>query len=347
MDPGIMGNPITVILPVYNTGDFLPRCLDSLLGQTFRDFDVFCVDDGSTDGSGKILDEYSEKDSRIKVVHLQKNHGVPYGRNLALDSVSGSEYVYFMDSDDWIDPDYLEAMYAAALRTGQDVVINANWYTEYDNPPRSVPSGRYGFINERPGYYSPLLIQKYFFPVVWTRLYRLKYLNDNNIRSPLLKGGVEDNYFTALAEILQERSYIFCGPFYHYWQRPGSLVTQPGAGFRHFENFRVFVDEIRSRGLPPGSARLFYVLKKLVIEDESQFEFIHAFFKDVEEEVRAFPKHYDSLDVFCMLSVLSCDSYQEWLAKYSPSVYLNFLRIMKALGDYPSTEAMLRGEQPV
>ncbi len=344
MGTGIMDNPITVILPVYNTGSLLSRCLDSLLGQTFRDFDVFCVDDGSTDDSGMILDGYSKRDSRIKVIHLPENHGVPYARNLALDTISNSEYVYFIDSDDWIDPDYLEAMYAAALRTGQDVVINANWYTEYEDPPRSVPSGRYGFINERPGYYSPLLIQRYFYPVVWTRLYRLRYLNDNNIRSPLLKGGVEDNFFTGLAEILQKKSYIFRGPFYHYWQRPGSLVTQPGAGFRHFENFRVFVDELRSRGLPPGSARLFFVLKTLTIENESQFDFLRAFFKDVEEETRAFVRLYDSLDVYCMLTVLSRDNYQEWLSKYSPSVFLNYLKILKRIGDNPTAEALLRGE---
>ena len=337
-----MSHPITVVLPVYNTGDLLPRCLDSLLGQTFRDFRVFCVDDGSTDGSGSILDGYSEKDSRVTVVHLPENHGVPYARNLALDSIEDCEYVYFMDSDDWIDPDYLESMHAAAIRTGQDVVINCNWYFESEN--EKVPSGNYKFINDLPGYYPPVLVQKLFFPVVWTRLYRLKYLNDNNIRSPLLKGGVEDNYFTALAEILQRRSYIFHGPFYHYWQRPGSLVTQPGAGFRHFENFRVFADELRSRGLPQGSARLFFVLKKLTIENEYQFNFIHSFFKDVEDEVRAFHKMYDALDLFCMQSVLSAGTYQEWLTKNSPSVYLNYLRLLKAKGAIPSAEDLFRGE---
>ena len=338
--------PITVILPVYNTAAYLPRCLDSVLGQTFRDFEILCVDDCSTDGSGEVLDGYSKKDPRVRVIHLPENHGVPYARNLALDSV-GSEYVYFIDSDDWIDPDYLEEMFIRAERTGHDVVINANWYKEFDKPPRREPSDRYGFIREEAGYYSPTLVQRFFFPVVWARLYRLKYLNDNNIRSPLLKGGVEDNYFTGLAEILQEQSYIFCGPFYHYTQRPGSLVTQPEAGFRHFENYRIFVDEIRSRGIPPGRARLFSVLKSLTIENEAQFDFIHTFFKDVEEETRSFIGYYSLMDIFCMLTVLSSGNYQDWLSRYGSSVYLSFFRWLKRIGGIPTKEALLSGNMSV
>ena len=119
-------HPITVILPVYNTGRYLTRCLDSVLGQTFSDFELLAIDDGSSDGSASILDEYASVEPRMRVIHLPENHGVPYARNLAMDEAKG-EYIYFMDSDDWIDPDYLEKMYAMAEKTGQDVVINCNW----------------------------------------------------------------------------------------------------------------------------------------------------------------------------------------------------------------------------
>lgn len=89
---------ISIITPVYNTEKYLPRCLDSILSQTFTDFEVLLIDDGSTDGSGKICDSYAEKDSRIRVFH-KENGGVSSARNLALDSSMG-EWVCFVDSDD-------------------------------------------------------------------------------------------------------------------------------------------------------------------------------------------------------------------------------------------------------
>ena len=168
-------------------------------------------------------------------------------------------------------------------------------------------------------------------------MYRLKYLNDNNIRSPLLKGGVEDNFFTSLAEILQEKSYIFSGPYYHYYQRAGSLVTQPGAGFRHFENYRLFYDELRARNIPRGRARLYSVPRKLVMENESQYNFIRSFFADIVDEVKEFPKYYSFVDMFLLKEMLSCPDYSEWLLKYNPSAYLSYFSYIKKNGDYPST----------
>ena len=327
---------VSVVVPVYNTERYLQRCLDSILSQTFKDFEVLCIDDGSSDKFWEIIESYTVKDERFRPVQLKENHGVPYARNLALD-IAGGEYVYFMDSDDWIDSGLIEAMYNAAIRTGNDVVINRNWYKEYDDPSERKPSGDFGFIKPEPGYYSPSLVQSRFFPVVWTRLYRLKYLNDNNIRSPLLKGGVEDNFFTSLAEILQEKSYIFSGPYYHYYQRAGSLVTQPGAGFRHFENYRLFYDELRARNIPRGRARLYSVPRKLVMENESQYNFIRSFFADIVDEVKEFPKYYSFVDMFLLKEMLSCPDYSEWLSKYNPSAYLSYFSYIKKNGDYPST----------
>jgi glycosyltransferase involved in cell wall biosynthesis len=315
---------ISVVIPSFNTGDYISRCLDSVQKQTFSAIEIICVDDGSVDETPKILSQHAAMDPRIRVITLPENHGVPYARNLALDEAKG-EYVYFMDSDDWIDPDYLEAMCAHAVETGQNVVINANWLIEEDGSNRRTRSGDFGFIKEGAGYYSPGMVQRRFFPVVWTRLYRLDYLRVNNIKSPLLKGGVEDNFFTGLAEILQERSYIFHGPFYHYTQRKGSLVTRPDTGFLHFENFRLFHDELVKRGLPKGAARLFFCHTKMIIANQEQFAFLRHFFLDVEDEVRAFPSYYSDYDLFLMDAVLECEDYKAWLAKYKPSVLMSFV----------------------
>ena len=91
---------ISVIVPVYNVEKYLPRCIDSILNQTFTDFELILVDDGSTDNSGQICDTYAEKDSRVKVVH-KKNGGVSKARNVGLDNVLG-KYITFCDSDNSI-----------------------------------------------------------------------------------------------------------------------------------------------------------------------------------------------------------------------------------------------------
>lgn len=107
---------ISVIVPVYNTKEYLRRCLDSILAQTFTDFELLLVDDGSTDESGDICDEYAAKDSRVMVFH-QENKGQAAARNLALDWMfanSDSEYISFVDSDDWVHPRYLALLYKAS-----------------------------------------------------------------------------------------------------------------------------------------------------------------------------------------------------------------------------------------
>ncbi len=94
---------ISIIVPVYNVEKYLSKCLDSLVNQTYKNIEIVCVDDGSTDSSGSICDEYAKKDARIKVIH-KENGGLSDARNVGLETING-EYVMFIDSDDWIDKD--------------------------------------------------------------------------------------------------------------------------------------------------------------------------------------------------------------------------------------------------
>ena len=100
---------VSIIVPVFNVEKYLRQCLDSILGQTFNQFEVIIVNDGSTDNSGAICQEYEARDNRI--VYLEKeNGGVSEARNLGLDFAT-SEYIIFIDSDDWIEPTYVEVLY--------------------------------------------------------------------------------------------------------------------------------------------------------------------------------------------------------------------------------------------
>lgn len=111
----------SVIIPVYNVAPYLRECLDSIAAQTFANWECICVDDGSTDGSGTILDEYAEKDGRFKIVH-QKNAGVSAARNTALEKATG-EFFFFVDGDDAIVPDSMECFNRVFNQTGGDGIL--------------------------------------------------------------------------------------------------------------------------------------------------------------------------------------------------------------------------------
>ena len=112
---------VSVIVPVYNVAPYLRQCMDSLVGQTLREIEVICVDDGSTDGSGAILDEYAVRDSRIRVIH-QANAGAGAARNAGLAMATG-EYLFFCDPDDWCRREMLAKLYGKARRTSADVLV--------------------------------------------------------------------------------------------------------------------------------------------------------------------------------------------------------------------------------
>lgn len=125
---------ISVIVPIYNVEKYLNRCVDSILVQTFTDFELILVDDGSPDNCGKICDEYAAKDSRIHVIH-KKNGGLSDARNAGIDwafASSDCEWISFVDSDDWIHPQYLEILYRAATEHQVDVSICAFQKTNGD-----------------------------------------------------------------------------------------------------------------------------------------------------------------------------------------------------------------------
>ena len=124
---------ISVIVPVYNTGKYLTPCLESIKGQTYSNLEILLVDDGSTDNSGVICDSYALNDNRIKVIH-KENGGVSSARNLGITTASG-KYLSFLDSDDRIEPDYLERLYSDIIEYGADIACCNCIEVAPDNTP--------------------------------------------------------------------------------------------------------------------------------------------------------------------------------------------------------------------
>lgn len=115
-------NPkVSVIIPVYNVEPYLRQCIESILSQTMEEIEIILVDDGSTDGSGQVCEDYSAKDNRIKTIH-KSNEGVSAARNDGI-IASCAPYIQFVDGDDWVEADFCEAPYAVAIRNSADLVL--------------------------------------------------------------------------------------------------------------------------------------------------------------------------------------------------------------------------------
>ncbi|MDO4707928.1 MAG: glycosyltransferase family 2 protein [Porphyromonadaceae bacterium] len=146
---------ISVIVPVYNVEKFLPRCLDSIINQTYPHLEIILVDDGSIDSSGDICDQYADRDNRIKVYH-KINGGLSSARNYGLDRVSGT-YIAYVDSDDWIDLDLYRRCIEVFKRKPQVDVV----YYEYDEVYEETSRKHYTYrLGKEEGYsHNTLYIQ--------------------------------------------------------------------------------------------------------------------------------------------------------------------------------------------
>lgn len=153
---------VSVIVPVYNTEKYIRKCVDSIINQTLKDIEIILVDDGSTDNSPEILDEYIARDSRATVIH-KENGGQGSARNIGLDIAKG-EYIGFVDSDDWVDLDMYEKLYTNAKLTEADMVVcNRNVFNEDGLLKTSIDVGQDSFINVNENI-ANFTIQKLLYP---------------------------------------------------------------------------------------------------------------------------------------------------------------------------------------
>lgn len=201
------GSPkISVIVPVYNTARYLARCLDSIAAQTFPDWECVCVDDGSPDESGAMLDAYARRDARFRVIH-QENGGVSRARNAGLDAARG-EWIAFVDSDDWIEPETFALAHEAAAAHNADLV---QW--DFSSEKARKNALKLAFPE---GFFSVLKNPTYFNPSMCDKLVLRKLIYHNHLLFPENIRLSEDRLFSFQCSLLARRAFHLNRALYHY-----------------------------------------------------------------------------------------------------------------------------------
>lgn len=210
---------ISIIVPVYNVEKYLHRCVDSILRQSFSDFELILVDDGSPDNCGGICDDYAEKDYRIHVIH-QKNGGLSSARNAGIDwafSNSDSQWLAFIDSDDWIHRDYLHILLSAVEKHNVMIAACEKKRTESFCEDCELREYNIMCVNAEKAYVN-------FYPMVmsaWAKIYRKDLFEQ--LRFPVGKLH-EDCYITHIP-LFQAGKIVVCDvPLYYYFSNPSSIT---------------------------------------------------------------------------------------------------------------------------
>jgi glycosyltransferase involved in cell wall biosynthesis len=208
---------IDIIVPIYNVENYLSKCLDSIINQTYKKINIILVDDGSTDKSGIICDEYQKKDKRIKVIH-QKNMGLSEARNVGLKS-SNSKYVSFIDSDDYIDNDFIDYLYSNLIEYDSDISI-CSYYLESKKRNKKFKEIITITNSEKALKLLSACDYKYSF-VAWNKLYKRSLFKNNLFR----KSKLYEDMFTISKSVIKSKNICFSNlKKYHYLnKRPNSI----------------------------------------------------------------------------------------------------------------------------
>ena len=242
---------VSIVIPVYNSERYISRCLESVLGQTYSNVEVICVDDGSSDKSAEILDGYADANpSRVRVVH-QNNAGAAVARNNGVALAQGA-FLTFIDNDDWIDPDFVEKLVAAAQESGAEVVCSG--YRREDDEGNVIlqvtpkPSDEWG---------------RYAVEAAWAKLYRTDHIRKNDITF-LATNILEDLYFSLPAVELAKAVEVidYCG-YCWYWntQSVSNTNQKKSEGLQFEQTIDALLAMLREKKIPTSPILLHYFVR--------------------------------------------------------------------------------------
>ena len=237
---------VSIIVPVYNVDKYLKECVDSILQQTYNHIEVILVDDGSTDTSGDICDQYSVYDDRVKVIH-KLNGGLSDARNVGLEHAAG-EYIYFCDSDDFIDYDMIEQALGYSVSNKADFVFfDAIPFSDEGIPYNNKAYKRNRQYNVATGKETGVreLVMDEYMPCIPLYMYKKDFLSKYKLT---FRRGIigEDELFSFWAYLYAERVAYIPRRFYHRRLRKGSIMTTTGNTKRKFNDYFLIYQEMKN-----------------------------------------------------------------------------------------------------
>ncbi len=205
---------VSIIIPIYNVEEYLANCLNSVINQTLQNIEIICINDGSTDKSFEILENFAKCDSRIKIIN-QSNVGQGIARNIAIQSAQG-EYIGFVDPDDWINKNMFETLYNTAKKYNCDMVEES--FVIHNEPRKYIKVQKNKLNLPEKKNFNSQSIENYIFSAklaVWNKLYKTEFIKQNNIKFMHCSRG-EDIIFTVLSRALANNIIYINNADYHY-----------------------------------------------------------------------------------------------------------------------------------
>lgn len=261
---------ISVIVPVYNVEKYLERCVKSIAAQTYKDLEILLIDDGSTDKSGKMCDDFQQTDSRIKAFHKQ-NGGLSDARNYGIEHSAG-EFISFVDSDDYIDGKMLETLHRLITENDADLAVCSAMDVFEGKEVTQVKEIKEFNLNKVESY--KYMLRGDGIPSACNKLYKRQTVGD--VRFPVGKL-YEDGFFTPQILKRVEKTAVTSKPMYYYFRRADSITTKP---FRKgdldvieaYDKCVKQVKELCPEALPYAEFRYrnayFNVLDKMLMRDD-------------------------------------------------------------------------------
>lgn len=274
---------VTIIVGIYNSSRFLQMGLDSIFNQTWENIEVLLMDDGSTDDSGQICDEYVRKDERFRVIH-KENGGVCDSRNMGLEIATG-EYVCFMDGDDWLENDYIEYLMTIIHRTNTKMAITDKLYTTKDRV--QVKKDKVQVITYEKAITN--IIYPYMTLGPWNKIYNLSLIKENNIRFP----------------------EHWMGETLHFANTVAYYAGKVGLGHRKIYNYRLDNFE---------SATILFNVENRILSLENAEELKNCIFAKTRRIKNAINWHLYENYFNLLVHILATDSKEKYLTEYEEAI---------------------------
>lgn len=288
---------ISVIVPVYNTEQYLPRCIDSILSQTFTDFELLLIDDGSKDSSGKICDEYAAKDSRIRVFH-KENGGVSSARNLGLDNSQG-EWIIFVDSDDWIESLLIDSCINLIQKHPKIDIIRYGYYEEKSSNKYTIRNSKENEITSSLPYFFEKCNNYGYWGYIWNTAFRKELISELRFNENI--NWCEDHIFTYKYFIKCKSMFLLSLPLYHYQYRQGlSCIKDAHMIILAAEQEFIVVSQIIGKN---RATKEFYNKIRFAISVIYKHEKEYRVRKAFNKEIMNYSKVLDDADIYIQLYV--------------------------------------------